>query len=298
MRRSDLILSLSRRLLLLLCFFVLGYALTTGLSLIAGKLITGNEAAYLRIITVIQDLIIFILPAIATACLVCRKPAELLALGREPSGVSLLCIAIILTVSIPAMESLIYWNAGLHFPASLADFEAAARQMEATASGLVETLLRSNTGIAGLVLNLMIIGIMAGFSEELLFRGCFQRLLTTGGVNKHVAVWTVAFVFSAFHFQIFGFVPRMLLGAYFGYLLIWTRSIWAPMLAHTLNNSIYVVAAWLQLQHNPGTPLSSDSAGELYPPAVIAISVAATAAALALMHSSNKKRFAKLQGNN
>ena len=34
----------------------------------------------------------------------------------------------------------------------------------------------------------------------------------------------------------------MILGAYFGYLIIWTRNIWLPVLAHVCNNAVSVIA--------------------------------------------------------
>jgi membrane protease YdiL (CAAX protease family) len=36
-----------------------------------------------------------------------------------------------------------------------------------------------------------------------------------------------------------------LLGAYFGYLLVWSRTIWLPILAHFLHNGIAVIAFYL-----------------------------------------------------
>ena len=64
--------------------------------------------------------------------------------------------------------------------------------------------------------------------------------------NKHLAVWIVAFVFSTLHFQFYGFVPRMLLGAIFGYAYLWSGSLWVPVIAHAYNNSSVVVMTWLQ----------------------------------------------------
>lgn len=62
--------------------------------------------------------------------------------------------------------------------------------------------------------------------------------------NPHVAIWIAAFIFSAIHFQFFGFVPRMLLGALFGYLYYWSGNLWIPMLAHFFNNGIQIVAMY------------------------------------------------------
>jgi uncharacterized membrane protein (Fun14 family) len=50
--------------------------------------------------------------------------------------------------------------------------------------------------------------------------------------------------------QFFGFLPRMFLGALFGYLFVWSGNILFPMLAHFFNNAIMVLALYL---HQIGT---------------------------------------------
>lgn len=247
MKRSDLVLSLSQRLLLLLFTFVFCYGITALAVGFMSKLLTDNIPATLRISAMLQDVFAFIVPAIATAMIVTRRPAELLCIPTRLSLKNIALIIAMLFVSIPLQENIIYWNYHITLPDCLEGFGRAARELE-DASFRTMSLLLSNTSIGALILNLLIIGLAAGFSEELLFRGCFQRLLTTGGVNRHVAIWIVAIVFSAMHFQFYGFVPRVLLGAYFGYLLIWTGSIWAPILAHTLNNMMFVIVAWKQVR--------------------------------------------------
>lgn len=247
MKRSDLVLSLSQRLLLLLFTFVFCYGITALAVGFMSKLLTDNIPATLRISAMLQDVFAFIVPAIATAMIVTRRPAELLCIPTRLSLKNVALIIAMLFVSIPLQENIIYWNYHITLPDCLEGFGRAARELE-DASFRTMSLLLSNTSIGALILNLLIIGLAAGFSEELLFRGCFQRLLTTGGVNRHVAIWIVAIVFSAMHFQFYGFVPRVLLGAYFGYLLIWTGSIWAPILAHTLNNMMFVIVAWKQVR--------------------------------------------------
>ena len=59
---------------------------------------------------------------------------------------------------------------------------------------------------------------------------------------SHVAIWVTAFIFSAIHVQFYGFVPRMLMGAMFGYVLAWTGSLWVPIVMHFVNNGIAVVS--------------------------------------------------------
>ena len=59
----------------------------------------------------------------------------------------------------------------------------------------------------------------------------------------------VAIVFSAIHLQFYGFVPRMLIGVWLGYLFVWPRSLWVPIAAHALNNSMVVIFSWLTDTH-------------------------------------------------
>ena len=63
--------------------------------------------------------------------------------------------------------------------------------------------------------------------------------------ENHLMVWMIAFVFSAFHLQFYGLIPRIVLGLWMGYLLLWTRSLWVPIIAHTLNNSTVVVFTFI-----------------------------------------------------
>ena len=144
-----------------------------------------------------------------------------------------------------------------------------------------------NSSVPALIVNILIIGVGAGVAEEILFRGCFQRLLVTGGINHHVAIWCVAFIFSAIHFQFFGFVPRMLLGAYFGYLMYWSKSVWIPAIAHTLNNTMVVITAWGQVRLHPDQPL--DTSASLSPTWLIVVSVVLTAATIGLMYIHARK---------
>ena len=54
-----------------------------------------------------------------------------------------------------------------------------------------------------------------------------------------------AIVFSAIHFQFYGFVPRFVLGLLLGYLAYVSRSLWPSILLHFINNGTTVVAMFL-----------------------------------------------------
>ncbi len=257
MKRTDLVLTLGQRLLLLLCFFLICYIATTVLSVVLGHVLAGRGAAALRISALLQDILAFIVPAVGTAVIVSRRPAELLCLTKRPGLLMLALVAVVLIVSVPVQEAVIYWNYNISLPEQFDGLLQMCKQLETLAFETLKTML-GDTGVASLVVNILIVGVAAGVSEELLFRGCFQRLLVTGGVNVHVAIWAVAFCFSAMHMQFLGFVPRMLLGAYFGYLLLWSGSVWVPITAHVLNNTIYVLTSWWQVSHEGIDSLTSE----------------------------------------
>lgn len=236
-------LTLGKRLALFVCITLFCFIIT---SCIVGFIQYKAGAAsvpMMRIAAVLQDLLLFIVPALVTAMLVTRLPATFLAIDKKPSVKMVKWAICVMIVSTPAMNALISFNENIQLPEAFAAIEKALRAAEQAAQENV-ALLFAGKSVASLIVSVLIVGVLAGFSEELFFRGAFLRLLTTGRVNYHLAIWIVAFIFSAMHMQFYGFMPRMLLGAYFGYLLCWSGSLWLPMLIHILNNSIYVIAEW------------------------------------------------------
>jgi hypothetical protein len=89
------------------------------------------------------------------------------------------------------------------------------------------------------------IAFLPAIGEELLFRGVIQRIFTSWTRNQHWGIWISAILFSALHMQFYGFIPRVFLGVLFGYLLVWSGSIWLPIIAHFINNAVAVVAMYL-----------------------------------------------------
>lgn len=285
MKKQQLALSMPQRLILFICICLVGFMITVFSTFVLGRLLGSNPVGAMRISAIVQDIFTFILPAVITAVWITRLPAKFLCLDRFPKPNAFFIILLLPFISIPAMDAVIYWNANWHLPEAFAAFEAFSRQMEAAAQAAMNMML-GDTSVKALILNILIIGIFAGLSEELIFRGCLQRLLTTGGVNHHAAIWIVAFIFSAIHFQLFGFVPRMLLGAYFGYLLFWTKSLWAPVMAHILNNVLFVITAWIEVRKS-----GVEALGQQTPPSSvwsILVAVALVAYAIYALHRNYK----------
>lgn len=199
----------------------------------------------------VQSAFAFLLPPLLFASLCHEQPLRYLGL-YEPIGwrQALLVVATML-VAVPCINLLAWLNEQVPFPSFMSGLETRLRLLEDQAQTQTDFLLRAPT-FGGLWLNLLVLALMPALGEELFFRGALQRLF--GEVMpKAWPVWLAAFVFSAVHMQFFGFVPRMLLGAFFGYLLLWSGSLWLPVLAHLVNNAVVVVFRYLQM-HYPTIP--------------------------------------------
>lgn len=201
-------LTLTQRVLLFICISFVGFFMTGVLTAIVLH-VFGATSPSMRIVTVLQDILVFILPAVVTALLVTRQPATLLCIDRRPPMAPLVLAIFTLLCSIPAMNYVIWLNANVPLPEGIA---STLKSLEANAEGSIELIIGSHD-VPNLVVAVLIVGVFAGVSEEIMFRGGFQRLLSTGGVGVHAAIWITAVVFSILHLQFYGFVPRMLLGA-------------------------------------------------------------------------------------
>ena len=90
----------------------------------------------------------------------------------------------------------------------------------------------------------MMSAVLPALCEEFFFRGVLQIQLAKATRNVHVAIWVTALLFALTHMQVYGMLPRLFMGALLGYTLIWSGTIWAPVLLHMLYNgsalAIYV----------------------------------------------------------
>lgn len=245
------------QLLALLCFSLVGAFLASSLAIVSIWLQTGGSL--IDVMAVLGNIIeypsfayemqlysqlgMFLLPAFAAAYLYGDSVKEYLSFRAPRRWSSALWAALSMVIAIPMINLLGHINEQLLvFPESLKWLETWLRAMEDENARMME--LFAPTGFGHYLLSLFIIAVMAGVGEELLFRGALQRILEKMTRNHHVVIWVAAILFSAIHLQFYGFIPRMLMGAYFGYLLYMTGSIWVPVAAHLGNNAFVVTAGY------------------------------------------------------
>lgn len=274
MLESNLRISAGKGLFLLVCWWVL---LTVAGSLIMG-FIGSESTASLRWMIVVQDLAVFILPVVLTVIIASTTPWRYICIDTTPSVKMTALTTVCAIVSIPAMNRLVAWNESIHLPASWSGLESVLRDSENAAQAMVQQIMGGST-VWDLIAAILIVGVLTGIAEELFFRGALQRLLQSKFGNKHLAIWSAAFIFSAVHLQFFGFFPRLLMGAYFGYLVVWSGSLRLSIFAHALNNSLVVLNFWLLNRNlNFGTDLNhlgdGNTAGSII---ICIISLAASA---------------------
>lgn len=109
---------------------------------------------------------------------------------------------------------------------------------------LIVDALLNDKSIPVFILNFLTIAAIPAVCEEWIFRGTLQRLLSEK-FTIHLAIVLASLVFSFIHFEFSGFLPRILLGIFLGYLYHYTKSLWANVLAHLVNNGAQVLAMYL-----------------------------------------------------
>jgi membrane protease YdiL (CAAX protease family) len=208
----------------------------------------------LKWVQLIQTAALFLLPPFLMAFLWAKQPLEWLKLKSETRGYGLWAIFLML-IALPAINLVGYFNQQMSLPAFLEPLEQWMKTAEANAAHLTEQFL-SVTTFDGLIINILLMALLPAVAEELTFRGVLQRLIQTQtneainreGKRVHLAIWCTAILFSAIHMQFYGFLPRMLMGALFGYALVWTGSLWIPILMHFTNNAMAVILYFLAIR--------------------------------------------------
>mgnify|MGYP003292335889 FL=1 len=208
----------------------------------------------LKWVQLIQTAALFLLPPFLMAFLWAKQPLEWLKLKSETRGYGLWAIFLML-MALPAINLVGYFNQQMSLPAFLEPLEQWMKTAEANAAHLTEQFL-SVTTFDGLIINILLMALLPAVAEELTFRGVLQRLIqtqTNEAINRevkrvHIAIWCSAILFSAIHMQFYGFLPRMLMGALFGYALVWTGSLWIPILMHFTNNAMAVILYFLAIR--------------------------------------------------
>jgi membrane protease YdiL (CAAX protease family) len=205
----------------------------------------------LKLVQGISTITIFLLPAIAFAFFTFRFRQFYFLGFRKHEKVSFYLLAVVIIFcSFPFVGWLGELNSHIHLAKWMVDSEKeAGKQMEA--------FLKVNSS-SDIIINILLVALLPAICEEVFFRGCLQRILIYAFKSPWTGIIITAALFSAFHMQFEGFLPRMFLGILLGALFWYSNSLWPNIVAHFFNNAIQVIAVLYypkMINENPSIPI-------------------------------------------
>lgn len=192
-----------------------------------------------RVMLLFQHLGMFVLPAVVFGMLTTRYWKNFLGF-RYTTWPFLAGAVLVMIAAMPAINAFAWLNEQIRLPDALSGIQEALNGMEENAAALTRAITETSS-VPVLIFNVLVIAVLPALGEEMIFRGALIPLFIRWTGKKHSAIWISAVLFSAMHMQFYGFIPRMLLGALLGYLFIWSKSLWTPILAHFTNNGLAVL---------------------------------------------------------
>ena len=239
--------------------FLIGFILAAGLqTLLPGGYDSPAAIRLSLIVQCVAQLLLFFLPAVLFVVLYKGSAASYLHLDFRGSKWLFAGVAMVLfLLLVPINDWITWWNDRWN----LGSFEEYMRTLSDASKTAVEKML-SLTTVGDLLLQLFVVALIPAVCEELFFRGALQQIFRQWFGNAHVAIVVTALVFSLAHGDLYGLVPRFVLGLLLGYLFYLSGSLLVNISAHFFNNALIVVLYHL---YNKGVLLSSPDTPLLMP---------------------------------
>ncbi len=194
-----------------------------------------KDIGFIQMIVAINQLSMFIIPALITFLIVDRYQWPInYSLHRSPNFIYVILGILTIICSVGLVAYSMEVNKMIPLPTWM-------KSMNSSAEALINSLVQDKN-IFRFIINIILIGIIPGVGEELVFRGIIQTNCYKIFNNPHIAIWATAILFSAMHLQFDGFLPRMILGAILGYIFYFSKNLWVSMAAHAFNNSIALIS--------------------------------------------------------
>ncbi len=185
----------------------------------------------------------FVIPPLVFMHFRGRSALTYLNLNNPVSPVDLLSVFVLAFCMIPIANYLGSLNELIPFP----DFLSFLKIAEEQTMLLTEQFLIMDS-LLDLGIMLFIMGVVAAVGEELLFRGVLQNLFQNWSKSIHLAIWLTALLFAVIHMQYHAVLPRFFLGAFIGYVYVYSGNLRIPILLHFFYNTTLVVLSYL-IQH-------------------------------------------------
>ncbi|MBA2744934.1 MAG: CPBP family intramembrane metalloprotease [Flavisolibacter sp.] len=183
---------------------------------------------YIRGMLLLQFLGLFLIPVLLFGYFSDPKPTQYLGLRPPHHFVYFIAGTAALLVAIPLVEYVGMLNKKM---VTGSDATQWMKTLEENASKQIQFMLGKKS-LSEYLLNLFFIAVFAAVGEELFFRGVLQKLFIKLTRNPWTGIIITAILFSGFHLQFYGFLPRLLLGIVLGVLYWYSGSLWTAIVAH------------------------------------------------------------------
>lgn len=278
--------------LLVCCFFlsstvtgwVLGISLPPGES-VADFLSTENGLNAYRVVQGLGNLLTWGLAAVLWSQMTGQGLKGLGIVPKFRLGYAFLTAMIVITI-IPFAQLFLFNEDNFHLPEFLSGLESWIHSREKSSAVGLDHLLNEASNL-GFVLNVVALALIPAIAEELFFRGFLLKNLLQG-MSGHLAVWISALIFSFLHFQFYGFLPRMMLGALLGYAFWLSGSLLISITGHFVFNFVNILVAFISGPREEGA-----SSSEI-PIELSIFSLVVTIALLYIFFRSSKKLKTRL----
>lgn len=191
----------------------------------------------LRTMLWVQAFAGFLFPAFVFGWIFYRKDwLQYFNLKKSPAIFSIVFALIALFAAYPLVQLSYEVNAAIPLPQWMTT-------MEDNAAEVLQEILTMQ-GIGSFLVTMLLVAVLPGIGEELVFRGILQRQIQEWSKRPVLSVWIAAIIFSGIHMQFEGFLPRVALGAVLGFVYLWSNNLWIPIIVHAFNNGMQVAVLY------------------------------------------------------
>ena len=239
-----------------------------------------------KIIQLISSFGIFLAPALILPMLLYKSgPARYFGLKHQAPLMQFLLALLAFFTLMPLLEWTIHINQGMTFPSFLKGLETQIKGMEDSMKEITEVFMKMpSTG--SFIFTVICMAVVPAIAEEFFFRGFLQTTIFRWTKKIHFSIILTGFIFSFIHFQFYGFLPRMLLGIFLGYIFYWTGDLKASIFIHFTNNFLSVLVFYIS--QNKHVDIDPDNVS--ISPALVLLSIILGSAIMYLLYKTGTKR--------
>ena len=248
-------------------------ALGVPLTALAAAILDPKNIQVTRLVQVVSTLVLFAVPAFIFALIVSRKPVTYLGLTTHSNASQFYIVLLLIIAALFAQSAISQLNEWIPISKSLAQ---TFKRMEDEYAKQVLSMAQMKT-FGDYMYALIILAFLPALFEELFFRGALQQVFIGLFRNAFWGILITSIFFSAAHFSYYGFLTRVFLGMFLGYIFYYGKNIWLNITAHFVNNAVVVTGLYMLSRSGKLTEKSMED--ENYP---IYVGILAIVAVLAL----------------